>query len=90
MNDLLLDENFDITNSIGEATNQSIGILLLTNKGTVKSAPQVGVNLTNYIKSSTSNTKVEIAIKKELELDGAIVRSVSLENNDIKIDAKWD
>lgn len=90
MKDLLLDENFDITNNIGEATDQMVSIALLTNKGVVKNFPHAGISLAGYLKSTTSKGRLEITIKKELELDNAVVEKVHINNQgNIDIKATW-
>lgn len=69
MNDLLLDKNGDLAIVdgdfiIGEADQQNVEALLLSNKGEFKEFPLVGFGAINYLKSNIS----EIEFKRDLKL----------------------
>jgi hypothetical protein len=80
-NDILLDEGYDllITDGdlrTGDANHQHQALLILTDKGSFKQSPDVGVGLYNYILDDGSVHDLHAEIQKQLELDGAIVISI--------------
>ncbi|MEO1049515.1 MAG: hypothetical protein AAFX87_02775 [Bacteroidota bacterium] len=89
MKDLLLDENFDITNDLGEATNQTTEIVVMSQKGSFKKYPTIGVNALDFMKSGTFSRGIEGRIKLELEVDGARITASDFSSVPFKVEAKW-
>ncbi len=89
MNDLLLDENFDITNEMGEATSQTTEIVVMTPKGTFKQYPTIGVNLLDFLKGNLSNVEIERRVRLEFEVDGAEVTQINFNNTSFQVEAQW-
>lgn len=81
VNDILLDQDYDllITDGdlkVGDANHQHQAILILTEKGSIKQSPDVGVGIYNYILDDASVQELHAEIQKQLELDGARVISI--------------
>jgi len=89
MKDLLLDENFDITNNLGEATDQTTEIVVMSQKGSFKKYPTIGVNAFDFMKSGVVAEGLEGRIKLELEVDGAKITASDFRNVPFKVEAKW-
>ncbi|WP_299460789.1 hypothetical protein [uncultured Microscilla sp.] len=89
MKDLLLDDNFDITDQIGEATDQTTQILVMSQKGMFKKYPTIGVNALDFMKGEVRLNGLERKIKLELEVDGAQVTAADFSNLPFKIEARW-
>lgn len=76
MKDILIDENFDLVIengdlATGDSEQQSLQLLLKSNKGDFKYSPQSGFGIDNYIKETTNDLKqFERNLKVELEADG--------------------
>ncbi|EAY28737.1 hypothetical protein [Microscilla marina] len=89
MKDLLLDENFDITNQIGEATDQTTEIVVMSHKGSFKQYPSIGVNALDFMKGEVRLNALESKIKLELAVDGAQITAADFRNLPFKIEARW-
>ena len=89
MKDLLLDENFDITNDIGEATNQTTEIVVMSQKGTFKKYPTIGVNMLDFMKTNNNINELENRVKLELEVDGAQIVESDFTSIPFNVVAKW-
>lgn len=66
-NDLLI-ENGDLT--IGDSAIQDVALILATNKGEWKSAPLLGANLTELLRSRASQDEINKRIRLQMEYDG--------------------
>lgn len=93
MEDLLLDENFDLLFHngdlvIGESSEQHQNLLLLTKKGDWKENPTIGVGINGMLKDDLESDITSI-IRTEFEKDGMQVNGIFLTENDIKIDANY-
>lgn len=92
-NDILLDEEGDllIVNGdfvIGDSEAQHVDDLLYSFKGEWKEHPLVGAEVQRRLKQRESLTKLKKQIRTTLEDDGYSNVSVSIENNDININAE--
>lgn len=93
MNDLLLDENFDLQISggdlaIGASTYQHQQCLLLADKGSFKQYPATGVGAINYLKDENPDDFLR-EVRQQFAADGMQVKAIAFENQKIKIDAKY-
>lgn len=89
MTDFLLDENFDITNNLGEATDQTTEIVVMSQKGSFKKYPTIGVNALDFMKSGIFTRGLEGRIKLELEVDGAKIVAADFSNVPFIVEAQW-
>ena len=89
MNDILLDENFDITDATGEATTQTTEIVVMSPKGSFKKYPTIGVNLLDFVKGSLSPAEIEGRVRLEFEVDGAEVTQINFNNESFQVEAQW-
>lgn len=94
MNDLMLNtsneiliENDDLV--IGESTRQHQACLLQMTKGELKESPDVGVGIGLFLKSENEIGELLGTVKQEFEKDGMTVKSLSLGDNKINIDASY-
>lgn len=81
--DILLDENYDLQIKdgdfvIGESTQQHQALLLMTNKGSWRPVPWIGVGLSNYLLDDDSLLDLQSEIQKQFELDGMRVQQVKI------------
>lgn len=85
INDIVLDGDLDLLFSDGDfvssdTTLQHQKLIILTNKGDWKNAPEVGVNMRKYfLNENFSGLLVET--KKQFVIDGMNVQSVSINEN---------
>jgi len=97
--DIKLDSNSDITQPdditivggdfvIAESTEQHQKQLLISDKGSWKENPSIGVGYMNYIDAENGVTDLAAAIKTEYTRDGMEVSSVTV-NNNIKVEADY-
>lgn len=89
MKDLLLDENFDVTDQIGDATDQTTELLVFSVKGSWKKHGGAGVNLVAFAKSLDFAQQAEKRVRLELEVDGAEARRVNFTTQPFEVDAVW-
>ena len=93
-NDILLDENFDISIDngdfgIGESTEQNQRTLLFSDKGQFKSSPTTGVGTRRYLESFKVDDLAR-EIRQQFIADGMIVKTLKIgENLEISIDAQY-
>lgn len=96
MQDILLDENFDVQITdgdfvIGESAQQQQQLLMITNKGEWKENPTVGVGVSGFLKDDVDTTDLLAEVKTQFEADGMTVNELNYDNNgNIKIDAAYD
>jgi hypothetical protein len=94
MNDLLLDENGDLSIvngdfDIGFSGNQHQEHILLANKGEYKEFPELGVGIAAML-GDDDYTDMLIEIKKNLEYDGMKIKNVRFdENGNLDIDGNY-
>jgi hypothetical protein len=91
--DILLDENFDLKFEngdiqIGESTRQHQQLIILTEKGSNRQYPTRGVGITNFINDDLVGG-LNSVIKRELELDGMIVKAVQGIGDNLIIEAEY-
>lgn len=94
MKDLLLNDTGDllIQNGdvkIGESTLQHQNLLLLTTKGDWRENPLTGVGAAGFLKDENKG-ELLAEIKKEFEKDGMTVNALSLDNENININAAYN
>ncbi|HHN48601.1 MAG TPA: hypothetical protein ENN08_06705 [Bacteroidales bacterium] len=93
--DILLDEDQDAMIddvagdfTLGDATGQSMQMLIISQKGEWKQHPYVGVGIADYMKEEKgSGLKAEI--KRQLKADGMTLRSVIVNKGQINVDASY-
>lgn len=94
MNDLLLDENGDLSIKngdfeIGFSDNQHQEHILIANKGEYKEFPELGVGIAAML-GDDDYTDMLIEIKKNLEYDGMKIKNVKFdENGNLDIDGYY-
>lgn len=91
--DILLDEDFDLMFEngdiqIGESTRQHQELIILTEKGANRQYPTRGVGVTNYLNDDLIGG-LNSVIKRELELDGMIVKAVKGIGDNLIIEAEY-
>ena len=87
MNDFIIEDDLEIKGGdfrIDEASQQNLTHILLSQKGSYKESPILGVGLTRYINSpdSTARLRLENEIDKQLIFDNFNV--TTLDVNDLK------
>ncbi|MFC4636188.1 hypothetical protein ACFO3O_19935 [Dokdonia ponticola] len=95
MNDFIIEDDLEIMNGdfcIDEASQQNLTHILLSQKGSFKEYPILGVGLTRYINSpdSTARLRLENEIDKQLIYDNFNVRTLDVNDlKNIKIDGNY-
>lgn len=93
MRDILQDDDGDIKLvdgdiQFGEATGQHQRTLLQARPGDIRTAPLVGVDLTNYLEDNNPNDMFQ-AIRTQFARDGMKVKSVKIVGGKLAIDAHY-
>lgn len=93
MNDIKLNENLDLVAESGdfvvrESTQQHQQLLLLLPKGAIKSVPQVGVGIRDYLKDDNIDGLL-VEIRKQLNSDGCRVKKIAIENGLLRIAGEY-
>jgi hypothetical protein len=95
MNDFIMEDDLEIKNGdfvIDEASQQNLTHILLSQKGSFKEYPILGVGLTRYLKSpdATTRLRLENEIDKQLIYDNFSVRTLDVNDlKNIKIDGNY-
>lgn len=95
MNDFIIEDDLEIENGdfrIDEASQQNLTHILLSQKGSFKEYPILGVGLTRYLNSpdSTARLRLENEIDKQLIYDNFNVRTLDVNDlKNIKIDGNY-
>lgn len=95
MNDFIMEDDLEIKNGdflIDEASQQNLTHILLSQKGSFKEYPILGVGLTRYLKSPdvTTRLRLENEIDKQLIYDNFSVRTLDVNDlKNIKIDGNY-
>jgi hypothetical protein len=81
--DLLLNGDYDLDIQlgdlvVGESTRQNQQLILITNPGEWRGAPQVGVGIQSMILDDAPTAAITSAIQEQLEADGMIIQSLTL------------
>lgn len=92
--DFLYDDTGDIAIKdgdlvAGEVMLQNVIDILESSAGHFKFDPSVGVGLTNYINNDYTEADIVSKIRLGLESDGASIKSLSLDNLSLVIDATY-
>ena len=93
--DLLLDPTGDLLVVdgdivFGEATNQNIKMVVLSEKGSFKERPDIGVGIRGYLNDEKGNNLAKV-VTDELGKDGADVLFVDFnEDGKMQIEASYD
>ncbi|WP_053405002.1 hypothetical protein [Persicobacter sp. CCB-QB2] len=74
--------------SWGESTRALTQKIISVRKGSLKHAPGLGVGIEDYLNDDDS-AKILNSINQELTSDGMTVKSLSIENSKISIDADY-
>lgn len=89
--DLMLDElgdllikNGDFVN--GEATQQNIGLILVSEKGEWRHTPYLGAGLKSAIEDEAEPAELIQEIRKQLELDGLIEIQINATAENLNIE----
>mgnify|MGYP001280269563 CR=1 FL=1 len=94
MNDLLLDDDFDLQivgNDfvVGDSTEQNQKLLLVANKGEVRPYPAVGVGIAQAINDDNIGS-VQQEVIKQFELDRMTINRLKIgKNGAMQIDATY-
>ncbi|MFT5890171.1 MAG: hypothetical protein ACI9Y7_000260 [Dokdonia sp.] len=95
MNDFIIEDDLEIENGdfhVDEASQQNLTHILLSQKGSFKEFPVLGVGLTRYLNSpdSTARLRLENEIDKQLIYDNFNVRTLDVNDlKNIKIDGNY-
>ncbi len=95
MRDILLDSENDLLLNqgdfvLGDATAQSIGLLLLFQKGELRASPLMGVGLINWLLSEGSLVGLKHEVAKQFAADGGVLRTLRIqEGGQIEIDVVY-
>lgn len=73
---------------LGDILQQNQAVILSIHKGELKENPSVGVGLADMLLEHDTNA-IRREIRQQLEMDGQKVKSVTMTNNAITIDAKY-
>lgn len=94
MRDLLVDRAGDLQLQagdlvVGESSLQHQWQLLITQKGSYKDMPELGVGIANYVNLSNKQAAL-IEVKRNLEYDGLTVESLKWDlDGKLYVDAKY-
>lgn len=94
MNDIILNDNYDIdfTNgdlTVGRSDSQQAALLLHSSPGEWKENPTHGVGIARYIEHH-DNGQLARRIHSELSADGMRVNSINIQQSTINIDACYE
>jgi len=95
MNDFILDDDLQCKDgdfTVGEASQQNIGHILLARKGAYKEYPLLGVGIENFLKGNTTinRLRLEAEIEKQLLHDNFNVRLIDVSDiQNITIDGNY-
>lgn len=95
MNDFIIDDDLRFKDgdlAIEYADQQNLEYILLTQKGSFKEYPILGVGLFNYINSPdvTSRLRLENEIDKQLVYDDFFIKTLDVNDlNNIQIDGNY-
>lgn len=76
--------------TISESSRRHIGDIIQAQKGHYKFSPLVGVGAENYLIDETGPTALRLAIRSELEKDGATVLSINVSGGEINVSAEYE
>ncbi|KAF0203155.1 MAG: hypothetical protein FD170_1427 [Bacteroidetes bacterium] len=90
--DILLDENYDLLIEggdfvVGDCLNQQVALLLLASKGNIRSAPNNGVGLPEYLLGE-DNDQLNAEIRLEFKKDNLKVRKIMITSTKLTVDAE--
>ena len=91
MNALILDRDNepvikDGTLAIGETREQNAQLIILAEKGEFKEHPQLGVGISQFLKSTGREKELLRAIRVQLALDGIRPRTIDYNNGKLNIE----
>jgi len=95
MRDILLDSDNDLLLSqgdfvSGDATAQSVGLVLLFQKGELRESPLLGVGLVNWLLSEGSLVGLKHEVAKQFAADGGTLRTLRIQDGgQIEIDVVY-
>lgn len=91
MNALILDKDNELvikdgTLAIGETREQNAQLIILAEKGEFKEHPQLGVGISQFLKSTGREKELLRAIRVQLALDGIRPRTIDYNNGKLNIE----
>jgi len=95
MKDFIIDEDLEFKNGdlhIAESSQQNIGHMLVSQKGSYKEYPLLGVGIENYLKgnSTINRLRLEAEIEKQLLYDNFNVKIIDVSDiQNITIDGNY-
>ena len=89
MKDILLTDGLDISFangdfSTGESNSQNEQLLLLLQKGSIKTLPLVGVGIQDYVNSADIDSMIR-EVRHQFGLDGMEVKSISWDSDKMEL-----
>ena len=91
MNALILDKDNELvikdgTLAIGETREQNAQLIILAEKGEFKEHPQLGVGISQFLKSTGREKELLRTIRVQLALDGIRPRTIDYNNGKLNIE----
>lgn len=91
MKALILDKKNELiiqngTLALGETRDQNASLIVLAEKGEFKEHPQLGVGISQFLKSVNRENELLRAIRVQLALDGMKPQSLTYQNGKLKIE----
>lgn len=92
--DILLDEDYDLLIDggdfvIGDCLNQQVALLLLASPGDIRSAPENGVGLPEYLLGE-DNDHLNAEIRFQFKKDNLKLRKIKITSAQLTLDADHD
>lgn len=91
MTALILDSNNELviqhgTLALGDTRDQNASLIVLAEKGEFKEHPQLGVGISQFLKSVNREKELQRAIRVQLALDGIRPKEIEYQNGKLKIE----
>lgn len=94
MSDIILNSDFDIELKDGDfvldkSTEQHLSLLLLSEKGEWREFPWLGVGIRNMLLDDAQPLLLKKEIRKQVQLDGAILTKLRLKQGEVELEADY-
>jgi hypothetical protein len=91
MTALILDSNNELviqhgTLALGDTRDQNASLIVLAEKGEFKEHPQLGVGISQFLKSVNREKELQRAIRVQLALDGIRPKEIEYQNGKLHIE----
>lgn len=91
MTALILDNNNELviqhgTLALGDTRDQNASLIVLAEKGEFKEHPQLGVGISQFLKSVNREKELQRAIRVQLALDGIRPKEIEYQNGKLHIE----